>query len=153
MRWLLLCSSLIAQAAVADGLAGRVAEIGGGDALTILDAGERRHKVRVADIDAPKMDQPFGTRSTKSLADLCLGKHAAVEDAAPERDGRTIGRVSCAGVDAAKAQVRLGMAWVYRRYAPRHSVLYGIENEARIRRRGLWADPDPVPPWEWRGKR
>jgi endonuclease YncB( thermonuclease family) len=153
MRWLLLCSSLLAQAALADVLAGRVVEIAGGDALTILDAGKRRHEVRLADIDAPRMGQPFGARSRQSLSDLCLGKHAAVEDAAPERDGRDIGRVKCAGVDASKAQVRLGMAWVYRRYAPRHSVLYGIENEARIRRRGLWADPDPVPPWEWRRTR
>jgi micrococcal nuclease len=24
------------------------------------------------------------------------------------------------------------------------------EREAREKHRGLWADPNPVPPWEWR---
>jgi endonuclease YncB( thermonuclease family) len=29
-------------------------------------------------------------------------------------------------------------------------VLEGLEKEAREGRKGLWADPQPVPPWEWR---
>jgi endonuclease YncB( thermonuclease family) len=29
-------------------------------------------------------------------------------------------------------------------------VLEGIEAEEREARKGLWADPHPVPPWEWR---
>jgi len=46
-------------------------------------------------------------------------------------------------------QVRRGMAWVYRQYAHDLS-LYAIEAEAKAARRGLWADPAPIPPWEWR---
>ena len=30
------------------------------------------------------------------------------------------------------------------------SVLEGLEHEAREGRKGLWADPQPVPPWEGR---
>jgi len=73
-----------------------------------------------------------------------------VDDLGLDRYGRTIGRASRDGVDANKAQVWLGIAWVYRKYAPKNLMLYGIESEARIRRRGLWADPDAVLPWEWR---
>ena len=29
-------------------------------------------------------------------------------------------------------------------------MLEGLEKEAREARKGLWADPQPVPPWEWR---
>jgi hypothetical protein len=29
-------------------------------------------------------------------------------------------------------------------------VLEGLEKEAREAKKGLWADPHPVPPWEWR---
>ena len=38
-------------------------------------------------------------------------------DNGPDRYGRTIGIVSCAGRDAATEQVRAGMAWVFVKYA------------------------------------
>jgi endonuclease YncB( thermonuclease family) len=40
--------------------------------------------------------------------------------------------------------------WWCRKYAPGDTVLEGLEHEARAGRKGLWADPQPVPPWEWR---
>ena len=45
--------------------------------------------------------------------------------------------------------VELGMAWVYRRYA-KDSALFELERQAQVDKRGLWADPDPVAPWEYR---
>ncbi|EKK1541128.1 thermonuclease family protein, partial [Salmonella enterica] len=45
--------------------------------------------------------------------------------------------------------VQIGGAWVYDRYNSDTS-LPAIQNEAREQRRGLWADSEPVPPWEWR---
>jgi endonuclease YncB( thermonuclease family) len=41
---------------------------------------------------------------------------------------------------------------VVRKYAPEDTVLEGLENEAREAKKCLWADPQPVPPWEWRKK-
>lgn len=46
--------------------------------------------------------------------------------------------------------VRRGMAWVYVRYAAKGSPLYGLQAEAQSEHQGLWADPRPVAPWEWR---
>ena len=40
--------------------------------------------------------------------------------------------------------------WWYRKYAPGNAELEKLESEAREAQRGLWADPQPVPPWEWR---
>jgi endonuclease YncB( thermonuclease family) len=38
--------------------------------------------------------------------------------------------------------------WWYRKCAPGDSVLAGLEHEAREAKKGLWADPHPMPPWE-----
>ena len=57
--------------------------------------------------------------------------------------------MSCEGVDANAEQVRRGMAWVYDRYVTDRA-LYAVQTEARDAGRGLWADPDAVPPWQWR---
>jgi hypothetical protein len=85
-----------------------------GDTLTILDAGRQQRRIRLAEIDAPeKRRQPFGQRSKQSLSDLCYGRDAVIEDGRRDRYGRTIGRVSCAGIDANAEQVRRGMAWVF----------------------------------------
>jgi endonuclease YncB( thermonuclease family) len=46
--------------------------------------------------------------------------------------------------------VKAGWCWWYRKYAPGNTGLEGLELEAREAKKGLWADPQPVPPWEWR---
>ncbi len=48
------------------------------------------------------------------------------------------------------ALVRGGSCWWYRKYAPGIIVLEGLEKDAREAKKGLWTDPHPVPPWEWR---
>jgi endonuclease YncB( thermonuclease family) len=39
-----------------------------------------------------------------------------------------------------------GWCWWYRKYAPDDVVLEGIENDARGARKGLWVNPQPLPP-------
>jgi endonuclease YncB( thermonuclease family) len=74
---------------------------------------------------------------------------AEVTPQAQDRYGRTVAHVQCRGRDAGAAQVADGMAWVYRKYS-KDGALLRLEREAGDARRGLWSDPAPVPPWEWR---
>ena len=106
--------------------------------------------MRLDSIDAPESRQAFGKRSRQSLAELCAVKNAHVAERGKDRYGRRIGVVTCAAVEANSEQVRRGLAWVYVKYAPTGSPLYGLEGEARMQRLGLWAAPRPVAPWEWR---
>ena len=145
-----LCLSLFL--AVAPALAdvrGRVVSVHDGDTLTVLV--ERRElKVRLTDIDAPELKQPFGTRSRQSLAELCFGKDASLDVRGRDRYKRTLAIVTCAGTDANAEQVRRGYAWTYTRFARADSPLIAIEYEARGAHRGLWADATAVAPWDWR---
>lgn len=120
-----------------------------GDTLTVLSA-QRQVRVRLIEIDAPELGQPFGARSKQSLSELCFGKMAELGVRNLDRYGRTLAHVVCAGKDANAEQVRRGYAWTYTRYAALDSPLHGLEREARAARRGLWGDPAPLAPWEWR---
>lgn len=127
---------------------GRVVSIADGDTLTVL-VDRQQVKVRLVEIDAPEKSQAFGTRSKQSLSDMCFDKQAQVQDKGKDRYGRTLGRAYCVGVDANAEQVKRGVAWVYDKYVTDHS-LYRLQDEAKEEKRGLWIDPNPMPPWEWR---
>lgn len=137
--------------AVATDFAGRVVRVHDGDTLTVL-VGRKQIRVRLVDIDAPELHQAFGRRSRDSLANICAGHEVRVQEQGRDRYKRTLGRVTCGGVDANAEQVRIGMAWVFVRYAPNASPLYALQSEARIERRGLWYDPHPTAPWDWRAQ-
>ena len=58
------------------------------------------------------------------------------------------------GVDINLQQVRGGFAWVYEKYigesSPDVQARYRSAEAEGQSRRGLWSDPDPIPPWEFR---
>jgi endonuclease YncB( thermonuclease family) len=140
---------LTAIPAWAETLTGRVVSIADGDTLTLLTPERRQVKVRLHGIDTPERRQPFGTRAREALSELAFQKPVRVEVQDTDRYGRTVGRVYVGPVDVNAELVRRGMAWVYTRYN-RDPALPQLEAEARAARRGLWADPRPVPPWNWR---
>jgi endonuclease YncB( thermonuclease family) len=153
MRWLFVLAIFSSATALAETIAGKVVAVIDGDTLTVIDAAKKRHRVRLTGIDAPEAKQAFGVQSARALAQLCHGKAAKVEW--KEKEGRIhLGQVTCADKDAGVEQVRRGMAWVSPKQTTPGSALYELEAVGRLRKVGLWADENPVPPWEWRsGKR
>ena len=133
----------------AERIEGRVVGVHDGDTLTLLVTGNQQIKIRLAQIDAPESNQAFGQKSRQSLAEMVFNKSVTVEKETVDKYGRTVGTVFIDGMDVNKNQVARGMAWMYRKYA-HDRTLVQIENNARQARAGLWADPNPVPPWEFR---
>ena len=135
-----------------------------GDTITVLDANREQHKIRLGGIDAPEKAQPFGQRSKESMSTLVFGKEVDVQWNKRDRYQRIVGTVwvqpvSCSNcpktLDAGLAQLTVGLAWWYQKYAKEQSTEDAgryefAEQEARAKRAGFWADADPVPPWDWR---
>jgi endonuclease YncB( thermonuclease family) len=161
-----LAWSLTAQAAVSDV---EVIDVAEGDVLSVTDADGNRYGLRLAGIDAPESDQPFGERARQALAALVLGKPARLEWDKVDRYGRAVGKLwvvspdmRCSdelqcprNLDAGHALITMGLAWHFERYQAEQGeedrARYADdEREARARKAGLWIDADPVPPWEWR---
>lgn len=137
------------MAAQLDQIHGRVVGVSDGDTVTVLDDQSRQHKVRLAEIDAPEKAQDFGLRSKQNLSDLVFGKIVAVTVIDNDRYQRKVGVVIVGTLNANHEQVKAGMAWVYRRYA-NDLKLYRYEAEAKAQKLGLWSQPYPTPPWEFR---
>lgn len=139
---------VLACAAAVPAFAHQVVGVADGDTLTLL-VDRQPLKIRLANIDAPEKKQAFGQRSKQSLSDLCYRRDAAYTAQTIDRYGRTVAVVTCAGVEVNRAQVERGMAWVYSQYNKDHSLIEA-QASAKAARHGLWSDPNPVPPWEFR---
>lgn len=142
----------------ADTLTGRVVGIADGDTLTLLDATNTQHKIRLSGIDSPEKGQPFGQACKKSLSDLAYDRAVAIESSKLDRYGRVIGKVLVNGQDVNLEQVRRGCGWHYKKYQNEQILddrlsYNSAEESARASRVGLWADNEPMPPWDWRKAR
>ena len=97
-------------------LEGRIVGIADGDTITILDASNMQYKIRLAGIDAPEKKQDFGNVSKRSLSDMVFNQQVKVDWDKSDRYGRLVGKVLLNGKDVNLEQIRLGMAWYYRKY-------------------------------------
>jgi endonuclease YncB( thermonuclease family) len=142
-----VCSVQMPAMALAD-VQGLVVEVRSGDDVTI-SAGGHSFTLQLSEVDAPHPEQPYGIEARQSLAELCQGKQASIDELVIARKRRILARVRCAGIDVNAEQVRRGLAWVVSSDAEADSPLHELERQARAAPRGLWAQPQPVPPWKW----
>jgi endonuclease YncB( thermonuclease family) len=131
-------------------LQGRVVGITDGDSLVLLDERDERHEVRLFGIDTPEWDQPHGKSAKRALASLVSRQQVGLVVVNTDGFGRTVATVYLGERNINLAMVEAGHAWWFRRYAPYERHLEQAEQEARQAKRGLWGDPEPIPPWSWR---
>jgi endonuclease YncB( thermonuclease family) len=134
---------------------GRVVAIADGDTITVLDSANTQHRIRLEGIDAPESHQAFGEQSSLSLSEMIFGKDVSVSYQKTDQYGRLVGKILLDGKDINLEQVKAGMAWHYKFYedeqTPEDRELYArAEAEARAARRGLWQDPNPTEPYQFR---
>lgn len=130
-------------------LTGRVVAVHDGDLITILDGSQEQH-IRLNGIDCPEKGQPFGFQARHFTSELALGKDVIVGGWGEDARGWIVGDVYLPdGRSLNQELVKAGLAWWYRLYSG-NQTLATLEDQARSARRGLWVDPHPVPPWEWR---
>ncbi len=111
--------------------------------------GNRKIKVRMANIDAPEKAQEFGEQSRESLLEMVGKKQVHIETQAVDQYGRIVGLIGVDGRSVNQEQVRRGMAWENSHYHADKTYV-SLQSDARQARRGLWAQASPQPPWKWR---
>ena len=134
-------------------LYGRVVSVHDGDTFNAKIQGAVM-KFRMADIDAPELDQPYGNKARAILAAALDGKEVLMLRVDTDTYGRFVVHVWIGDLNVNREVVALGAAWFYAEYA-HGDCLYQVENEARDAKRGLWKLPldKRVEPWVWRQRK
>jgi endonuclease YncB( thermonuclease family) len=132
---------------------GPLVRVKDGDSLVVRVQGVAMD-FRLAEVDAPELDQPYGSRAKQELTSLTSGRQLVIMPLDTDRYGRTVAHVWNGSTHLNAEMVKRGAAWFYSEYS-RSAMLYEVEKQARDVRRGLWALPLPerVEPWLWRERK
>jgi len=145
---------------------GTVIKVLDGDTIHLLDdSGQMKTTVRFYGMDAPeaekvnkktskisKAGQHHGIEAQAALHDKIISKTVRVEVINVDFYQRKVGIVWLEETNINAEMVREGHAWAYRQYLdrPHASEYIDAETVAREGGLGLWATPNPQPPWEFR---
>lgn len=150
---LALCVSLASPVYAYEGV---VKAIRDGDTCFVQEPGRRvLHKIRLADIDAPEIEQPYGREALAAFRKLAQGKTVEVQEHGVDIYGREVATLYFLDDDNLSINewlVVTGNAWFYEKYSDNESVKC-LEDSARVAKRGLWSQQAVEPPWIFRNVR
>ncbi|HEX5647589.1 MAG TPA: thermonuclease family protein [Nitrospira sp.] len=149
---LILCltmtSAVVGPVCAQADFSAKVEAVHEGDHLTVYHNG-RRDTIVLKGIDCPELKQPYGKKARQVTAAYVGNRDIIVRAVQRDRQGRLAAEVILQdGRNVAYELVKEGLAWSRGGSAEGRS--FSDEEElARAARKGLWADPNPVPPWKW----
>jgi len=137
---------------------GLVVGVSDGDTIRVLNSEGQEVRVRLLGIDAPESSQPFGRVSKRALSDLIFRENVEVRFDKTDRFGRIVGKIIHNNRDINLIMVKNGLAWHYTRFiqeqpsADRVSYARG-QQQAQAQKIGIWSQPNPQAPWDFRRNR
>ncbi|HEY8936296.1 MAG TPA: thermonuclease family protein [Cyclobacteriaceae bacterium] len=130
-------------------ITGKVISVIDGNTLEILSSANETHKVMLAGIDSPELQQEFGDKAKKFLEKITLEKSVTVKMVGKDRWGNYLAEVVVEGkFDPRVELLKEGLAWT----AERNPLpeLEEYRTKAQEKGKGLWKQNDPTPPWIYR---
>ena len=155
MRMLLIICVILASclSAFSAELRGKVVKVIDGDSIVVLDELDLvKFRVRLDRIDAPERSQPFGREAAAGLRELVLNQTVKVRFTKIDRYARLTGVIFLNGCEINLLMVQAGLAWHYQYYDSTREYAEA-QQQARLRKIGLWQADDPIPPYQWRKKK
>lgn len=141
-----LLTCLLATPLLAETITGTCKRVLDGDTLLLSDG----TTVQIWGIDAPEKGQPYAEKAKASLDKVLKGRKLFITVRDTDQYGRLVGEVKAGNDDVAHFMVLTGMAWHDDYNAPRVDMLAKAMKKARKAAKGLWADENPVRPYDFR---
>lgn len=152
MRYLLSFTALIffSISLYSAEIIGKVIKVADGDTITVLDDNNKKHKIRLAKIDAPELKQSYGIKSKNYLESLIYNKPIKVLYSSIDRYKRILGIVYLGDKEINLIMLKNGLAWHY--YTDKTPSYIQAEKSARDKKIGLWSESNPINPYIFRRK-
>jgi endonuclease YncB( thermonuclease family) len=135
---------------------GEVVGVTDGDTITVLNSKTLKDvKIRLYGIDTPEKGQAFSKRAKQFTSKMVYGKVVEVKVMATDRYGRTVAMIHADKTLLSEELIKAGLAWVYYQYCHELTCHAWADYQfaAKLAKRGLWNDANPIPPWEFRRKK
>jgi len=127
----------------------KVVTVEEGDRLRIHHDG-RSEMIYLRDVDCPDLKQPYGKQAKHATAAYVGNREVVIRSLTRNRQGRVSAEVLLQdGRNVGRELLKEGLAW-WKRTDSNDRDLERVETLARAERKGLWSDPNPVPPWKWK---
>jgi micrococcal nuclease len=134
-------------------LTAKVVGIKDGDTVVVLDSLNNQTTLRLAEVDCPEKNQPFGTKAKQFTSDQIYLKTIKYIVTDTDRYGRSIAMIyyDTDNKYLSAEIIKAGMGWHYKRYSTSKELAL-LEDNAKKKKIGLWLDNNPIEPSEWRKK-
>ena len=143
-----LCAQVYSQT-----FTGKVIGVKDGDTVVVIDAANNQTTLRLAEVDCPEKKQAFGTKAKQFTSDAVYLKTITYKVQTTDRYGRSVAEVYYDNNKYLSAEIiKNGFGWQYKKYST-SKLLASLEQEARENKRGLWVDPNPIYPSDFRQKK
>jgi micrococcal nuclease len=145
----LWCLLLVVGPGIAADFEGEVIRVLDGDTIEVLHE-KHPERIRLYGIDCPEKGQSFGQKAKQATSSLLFGKDVRIETHGRDKHRRTLGTVFDGDLNVNQELVKEGWCWWFRKFVPKDQTMKQFEQAAKDAKKGLWADPNPVPPWLYR---
>lgn len=154
IRVFLACLALVFVHSLAFAYSGKVVAVQEGDRLTMLHNGKRLN-VQLYGIDAPELKQAYGNEARSFLDAFTKEESVEVEPIGTVKKGKLTGMVLLGSDNINELLLLKGQAWVDRSQCTADicSKWIKMEEAAKATQKGLWIDPQAMPPWEFRAQK
>jgi micrococcal nuclease len=140
-----LCAQVYAQS-----FTGKVIGVKDGDTVVVIDTANNQTTLRLAEVDCPEKKQAFGTKAKQFTSDAVYLKEVKYIVTDTDRYGRSIAKIYYDDNKYLSAEIiKNGFGWQYKQYST-SKLLANLEQEARQNKRGLWVEPNPIYPSDFR---
>lgn|GEM_PF-710426 len=144
----LLFTLIISSIAFASSFTGKCINIDDGNIIVVMK-GNDAVRVRLAGIACPEPGQSFHDEAVQFISNLILGKDIFVDEKTLDYDKRHVSSVKIDGKEVSLELIKVGLAWYYDKIS-KNTELASAEQAARKQKLGIWSQPNPEAPWDYK---